>query len=89
MRPPIHRWHGALRILDVPYSMSEFAPNTFTTGLYVAALALVTTGAELDGMLVRRLDETSAATNEIGSIGRRWVDGALILEEAFVRLKLA
>lgn len=79
------------KILDIPYYMSEFAPNTFTTGLYVAVLGAWKHYriAEMEAMLVQRLTERYAATNEVGFIGRRWVDGAPILEEAFVRLKLA
>jgi HK97 family phage major capsid protein len=79
------------RILDIPYHMSEFAPATFTTGLYVAVL-----GAwryyrivELADLMIQRLVERYADTNEVGFIGRQWVDGAPVLEEAFTRLKLA
>jgi HK97 family phage major capsid protein len=79
------------RILDVPYLMSEYAPNTFTTGLYVAVLGAFRWYyiAEVIDLIIQRLTELYAATNEVGFIGRRFVDGAPILEEAFARLKLA
>jgi HK97 family phage major capsid protein len=79
------------RILDIPYYMSEYAPNTFTTGLYVAVLGCFRFYriAQVAEMMMQRLVELYAATNQIGVIGRRWVDGAPVLEEAFARLKLA
>jgi HK97 family phage major capsid protein len=79
------------RILDIPFYMSEYAPNTFTTGLYVAVLGNLKyyTIAEVNTLFIQRLVERYADTNEVGFIGRRWVDGAPILEEAFARLKLA
>ena len=40
-------------------------------------------------MMIQRLVELYAGTNEVGFIGRRWVDGSPVLEEAFSRLKLA
>lgn len=79
------------RILDIPYAMSEYAPNTFTTGLYVGILGCwrFYQIAEVDQLVIQRLTELYAGTNEIGFIGRIWVDGAPILEEAFARVKLA
>jgi hypothetical protein len=66
------------RILDIPYNMSEYAPNTFTTGLYVAVLGSFRFYriAQVADMMLQRLVELYAATNEVGFIGRRWVDGA-------------
>ena len=40
-------------------------------------------------MQVQRLNELYAETNQVGFIGRLETDGAPVLEEAFVRLKLA
>jgi HK97 family phage major capsid protein len=79
------------RILDIPYYMSEYAPATFTTGLYVGLLGNFAYYriAEVAALVIQRLVELYAATNEVGLIGRRWVDGAPILEEAFARVKLA
>jgi HK97 family phage major capsid protein len=79
------------RILDIPYYMSEYAPATFTTGLYIAVLGCFRFYriAQVQEMMIQRLVELYSGTNEIGFIGRRWVDGSPILEEAFSRLKLA
>jgi HK97 family phage major capsid protein len=78
------------RILDTPFYMSEYAPNTFTTGLYVGIIGDFRWYriAELDVVFMQRLVELYAATDEIGFIARRWLDGAPILEEAFARVKL-
>lgn len=77
-------------ILDLPYYMSEYAPNTFTTGLYVAVVGNFRYYriAELNTMFMQRLVEKYADTNEVGFIGRRFLDGSPILEEAFARVKL-
>jgi HK97 family phage major capsid protein len=78
-------------ILDFPLRESEYAPNTFTTGLYVGILGdfsyyLIVTALD---MRVAVLNELYAETNEIGYIGRMEVDGAPIRENAFARVKLA
>lgn len=79
------------RILDIPFFMSEYVPNTYTTGLYVGMLGNFGYYriAEVDYVFLQRLVELYAGTNEVGFIGRRWLDGAPVLEEAFVRLKIA
>lgn len=79
------------KILDIPYLMSEYAPNTFTTGKYVGILgdfSFYWIADALD-MQVQRLVELYAETNQTGFIGRAEVDGMPVLEEAFVRVKLA
>ncbi len=78
-------------ILDLPFLTSEYAPNTFTTGLYVGIvgdLSFYHIADALD-MEVQRLAELYAATNQVGFIGRKETDGMPVLEEAFVRVKLA
>jgi HK97 family phage major capsid protein len=78
-------------ILDLPYDISEFAPNTFTTGKYVAALCawpFYWIADALD-MTVQVLDQLYAANNQDGYLGRMETDGMPVLEEAFVRVKLA
>jgi HK97 family phage major capsid protein len=78
-------------ILDVPYSVSEYVPATFTTGLYVGIIgdfSFYWIADALD-MTVQRLVELYAETNETGFIGRAEVDGAPVLAEAFSRVKLA
>jgi HK97 family phage major capsid protein len=78
-------------ILDVPYCMSEYAPNTFTTGLYVGIIGAFRYYwiAEVVDLVIQRLVELYAGTNEVGFIGRRWIDGSPALGEAFARIKLA
>ena len=79
------------RLLNSPILMSEWAPNTFTTGLYVAVLGDYSKYWIVDAlnMTVQRLVELYAVTNQVGFIGRQEVDGMPVLEEAFVRVKLA
>jgi HK97 family phage major capsid protein len=78
-------------ILDVPFLMSEYAPSTFTAGLYVGIIGDFSNYwiAESMQMEMQRLDELYAATNQIGLIGRKEVDGMPVLEEAFARVTLA
>lgn len=78
-------------VLQMPYSMSEYAPNTFTSGLYAGILGDFSKYwiADSLAMEVQRLDELYAEVNQIGFIGRMEVDGMPVLEEAFVRVKLA
>lgn len=80
------------RILDSPYFMSEYAPNTFTAGLYVAVFGDFAKGYWIVDSLdleIQRLDELFAATNQVGLLGRKETDGMPVLAEAFSRLKLA
>jgi len=78
-------------LLDVPVIMSEYVPNTFTTGLYVGILGDFSKYWIADAMTlgIQRLNELYAATNQVGFIGRLETDGMPVLEEAFVRVKLA
>ncbi len=79
------------RILDIPYVVSEFAPNTFTTGLYVLILGDISFYwiAEALDMEIQRLVELYAEANQVGFIGRAELDGMPTLAEAFIRGKLA
>jgi HK97 family phage major capsid protein len=80
------------RLQGFPVDISEYAPNTFTTGLYVGLLGDWKTGYMIvDALTLRfqRLVELYALTNQIGIIGRLESDGMPVLEEAFVRVKLA
>ncbi len=78
-------------ILELPFNESEYAPNTFTTGLYTGILGNFKFYwiADALNMQVQRLVELYAATNQTGFIGRLESDGMPVLEEAFVRVKLA
>lgn len=78
-------------IIDSPYDMSEYAPNTFTTGLYVGLIGdwefyWIVDCLQLE---IQVLNELYARTNQFGYIGRLECDGMPVLEEAFVRVKLA
>lgn len=78
-------------ILGVPVLMSEFAPNTFTTGLYVGLVGDFSCYwiADADTFGIQRLNELYAETSQTGFIGRFESDGTPALEEAFTRVKLA
>lgn len=78
-------------ILDRPYTMSEYAPNTFTTGQYVGLFGDPRFYWIADNLqfTLQRLVELYAATNQTGFIGRLECDGMPALEEAFARVKLA
>jgi HK97 family phage major capsid protein len=79
------------RILESPYDMSEYAPNTFTTGLYVGLIGDWSQYWIVDALdlTIQRLVELYAETNQTGFIGRMETDGAPVLAEAFARVKLA
>jgi HK97 family phage major capsid protein len=76
------------RILEFPFDVSEYCPNTFTTGLYVGILAAWSHYwiAEALTMQLQRLVELYAEKNQTGYIARAELDGAPVLEEPFVRL---
>jgi HK97 family phage major capsid protein len=78
-------------LLGFPVNESEYAPNTFTTGQYVAVLGNWSFYHIAESLRVemQRLDELFARTNQIGFITRSEIDGMPALEEAFVRVKLA
>jgi HK97 family phage major capsid protein len=76
-------------ILDRPFFMSEYAPNTFTTGLYVGIVGDFSfyNIADALNLEIQRLTELYAESNQVGFIGRAESDGMPVLEEAFARLK--
>ncbi len=77
-------------LLGRPVNMSEYAPNTFTTGLYAGMFADFSKYwiADAMDMQVQVLKELYAETNQTGYIGRLESDGMPVLEEAFARVKL-
>lgn len=79
------------RILNIPVQESEYAPNTFTSALYVGALGDFRYYWIVDAltMTIQVLLELYAATNQNGYIGRLECDGMPVLGEAFARVKLA
>ncbi|WP_053601048.1 phage major capsid protein [Bacillus sp. FJAT-18017] len=78
------------KLLNFKYNASDFAPNTFTTGQYVGALADFSNYwiADALDMQIQRLVELYAESNQTGFIGRLETDGAPALAEGFVRVKL-
>lgn len=81
---------GVNTILDIPVIVSEYAPNTFTTLLYVGILGDFSYYwiAETFGLEIQRLVELLALTNEDCYVGRLKVDGMPVLSKAFARVKL-
>lgn len=77
-------------ILEVPYVMSEFAPNTVANDAYVGLIGDFSHYWIVDSlaMEVQRLGELYAEANQVGFIGRLETDGAPVLAEAFVRLQI-
>lgn len=78
------------RVLNVPIEISEFAPNTFTSGKYVALLGAFSWYWIVDALDLEltRLTELGALTNEVILVGRKETDGMPVLGEAFARVKL-
>jgi len=78
-------------LLGAPVYESEYAPNTFTTGLYVMIYGDLSFYWWADSLVmeVQRLEEKYADTHQIGFIGRLESDGAPVMAEAFARLKMA
>lgn len=78
-------------LMDRPIFMSEYAPSTYTTGLYVGVVGDWSKYwiAQVLDFQMQRLSELYAETNQVGWIGRMEVDGMPMIEEAFARVKLA
>lgn len=77
-------------LLGMPVEQSEYAPNTFTTGLYVGLLGDFSYYwiADALDMQIQVLRELYAETNQTGYISRIESDGMPVLAEAFARVKL-
>ena len=78
-------------LLGRPFYMSEYVPNTQTTGLYVGIVGDFSHYWIVDGedMRVQVLNELYARTSQVGYHVEASCDGAPVLEEAFSRLKMA
>lgn len=78
-------------LLGAPIFISEYAPNTMTTGLYVGLFGDLSNYYICDSLdfQVQRLNELYAETNQVGFIGRLQSDGMPVMAEAFARVKLA
>ena len=77
-------------LLGKPVNISEYAPNTFTAGLYVGIYGNLKHYWIVDalGMEIQVLAELYARTNQIDYISRIETDGAPMLPAAFARVKL-
>lgn len=82
---------GSDMLLGYGVIESAYCPATFTTGQYVGALGAMRYYGigEVEELVVQKLSERYAATNEIGLIARHFVDGGPLVGSAFVRSKLA
>jgi HK97 family phage major capsid protein len=78
------------RLMGYGVNESEYAPNTFTAGQYVAILGNLKFYWIVDSLLIelQRLVEKYATTNQVGFLLRAQTDGMPVVEEAFARLKL-
>ena len=87
---PSNNTPGVDNLFNRPIHESEYSPNTFTTGQYVGILGNFQHYMIVDAlsMEMQRLDELYAGSAEVGFINRSETDGAPVLEEAFVRVKL-
>lgn len=77
-------------LLGKPVNVSEYAPSTFTTGLYVGLYGNLKNYWICDSlaMEIQVLTELYARSNQIDYITRVETDGAPIMPAAFARVKL-
>ena len=78
-------------LLNRPVNRSAYAPNTFTTGLYVGLYGNLKHFWIADSLLleIQVLMELYAKSNQAYYLSRIETDGAPVLEKAFARVKLA
>ena len=78
-------------LLSRPVNSSEYAPNTFTTGLYAGMYGDFSYYWMVDALTMEMqvLNELYARTNQVDYILRVETDGCAVLDEAFARIKLA
>jgi HK97 family phage major capsid protein len=77
-------------LLGKPVNSSEYAPSTFTTGLYVGLYGDLKNYWICDSLAMEMqvLMELYARTNQVDYMARIETDGAPILAEAFARVQL-
>jgi HK97 family phage major capsid protein len=77
------------RVLNRPFYMSEYAPNTYTTGQYIGIVGDFSKYEIVDALdiEIQRLVELYALSNQVGFISRSETDGMPALAEAFVRVR--
>lgn len=78
------------RLLNLPVYESEYAPNTFTSALYVGVVGDFSYYWVVDAltMAIQYVDQLYAATNQDAFFARTELDGMPVLAEAFARVKL-
>lgn len=78
------------RLLGAPVNMSEYAPNTYTAGLYAAVYGDFSNYwiCDADQLALQVLNELYAVTNQVGYLFQYFGDGAPVVGEAFARLKM-
>lgn len=78
------------RLLGSPVNMSEFAPNTYTAGLYAAVYGDFEYYwiCDADQLTLQVLNEIYALSNQVGYLFQYFGDGAPVVAEAFARLKM-
>lgn len=90
-------WQGSIAagqpdtLLGKPVNMSEYAPNTYTAGLYAAVIGDFKNGywiCDADSVAIQVLKELYAVNNQIGYLFDYFGDGAPVLSEAFARVKM-
>ena len=89
-RDPAAAWQ--FNLFGYPVNLSEYAPSSSATGLYVGALGNWKRAYRIVdslGMTIQRLVELYAATNETGFIARKSTDGMIVDGNGIVRLKMA
>lgn len=77
-------------ILDRPFHMSEYAPNTFSASKYVGIIGDFTFYWIVDALDIRIqvIMEKYITTGQIGYLAQKETDGMPVLAEAFTRVKL-
>lgn len=78
------------RLFGHAVNMSEYAPNTYTAGLYAAVLGDFQYYwiMDADELLLQVLKEKYATSNQVGYLFDYFGDGAPVCGEAFARLKM-
>jgi HK97 family phage major capsid protein len=78
-------------LAGAPFIMSQYASNTITTGQYVAVVGDLSGYGIAEAMEheVQARIELHPANNKNSYVGRTMVDGMPLLEDAFVRLRMA
>lgn len=78
------------RLLGKTVNMSEYAPNTFTTGKYAGIYGNFNHYwiADADALTIQVLNEVYATTNQNGYLWNFFGDGMPVIGEAFARVTL-